>query len=324
MKNEKALVTGGAGFIGSHLVDLLIQEGWKVRVLDNLSMGLRENVNPSAEFLKGDVTVPEDCAAAVRGIDTVFHLAARVTIRGSVHNFGEDARINLLGTLNMLEAAGKRGVRRFLFSSSMAVYADSQSRTPVKETSRTEPLSPYGLSKLAAEKYCLMTSSSFGMEPVILRYFNTYGSRQNYSPYVGVVTLFITNMLLNKPCTIFGSGEQTRDFIHVSDVIRATLQAARCDKAGGEIFNVGTGTGTSVNELALFLSNTIGYNLPFAHAGKQESELEYSVADISKAREMLNFSPQARLEERLADLLQSIRNQQNLSKKGEKGLPQGL
>ncbi len=219
MTAKAILVTGGAGFIGSHLCDALLREGHQVRVLDDLSVGRLENVPKGCEFIRGNILDESVVTQAIRGVDCISHQAARVRVRGSIETFYEDAETNLMGTLHLLRYAGKSGVRRFLYASSMAVYADCDQPIPINETHPTLPASPYGIAKLTAERYVRLVCHSFGIEPVILRYFNTFGTRQAFTPYVGVITIFITRLLQKKGITVFGNGEQTRDFVHVSDVV---------------------------------------------------------------------------------------------------------
>ncbi|MBI5844544.1 MAG: NAD-dependent epimerase/dehydratase family protein [Deltaproteobacteria bacterium] len=302
------LVTGGAGFIGSHLTDLLINEGYRVRVLDDLSTGLAENLNPEAEFVNCDVGDEAGVMDALKGVDTVFHLAARVSIRHSVDSFADDAKTNIMGSLNVFRAASLGRARRVILASSMAVYADEEHGGNVDEGHPAEPLSPYGLGKLTAERYLFMLAKTLGVEPVVLRLFNTYGTRQGFTPYVGAATIFITNALLSKPSPIFGDGLQRRDFVHVSDVARAFLLAAQKNEAAGRILNVGTGVGTTVNELAALVRKTLGRG-DFIPAPAQGSELKNSVADIGAARKVLGYEPQKELSESLFEVVEYIRKE---------------
>lgn len=299
---RKALVTGGAGFIGSHLVERLLGEGLQVQVLDDLSVGVRDNVPAGADLLVGDVRDPDAVDRALDGVDVVFHLAARVSIRASVTHFYQDAEANVMGTLSLLQGCATHKVRRFVYASSMGVYADAPSPAPIAETHATEPISPYGVSKLAGEKYLLCLADALNVEPVILRYFNTYGPRQGYTPYVGVVTIFIKRLLAGEPPVIFGDGEQRRDFVYVGDLVQATILAMQKDVAG-EVFNVGTGRATSVKEIADMLCQKLNPTLRPIYAPEQMGELRYSVADISKARRLLGYEPQGRLEERMDDVI---------------------
>ncbi len=299
---RKALVTGGAGFIGSHLVERLLREGLQVCVLDDLSVGVRDNVPAEAELLVGDVRDANAVDRALDGVDVVFHLAARVSIRASVEHFYDDAQTNVMGTLNVLQGCAAHNVRRLVYASSMGVYADAPSPEPIDETHPTEPISPYGVSKLAGEKYLLCLADALRLEPVILRYFNTYGPRQGYTPYVGVVTIFIKRLLAGEPPIIFGDGEQRRDFVYVGDLVQATVQAMQKDVAG-EVFNVGTGRATSVKEIADMLCQKLNPNLRPIYGPEQMGELRYSVADISKARRLLGYEPKGRLEERIDEVI---------------------
>lgn len=306
MEGRWALVTGGAGFIGSHLVERLLEEGWRVRVLDNLSVGKREHLPPQAEFFYGDVLDREAVQRCCEGIDTVFHLAARVTIRRSVETFVEDARTNILGTLTLLQAAGEAHVRRFILASSMAVYADAPRKTPVGEDHPTEPISPYGIGKLAAERYVLQMGPVLGLEPVVLRFFNTFGPRQGFTPYVGVVTIFTEKILRGEACTIFGDGRQCRDFVDVEDVAWACRLAADAPHAVGEAINIGSGRGTTVLDLAELLRQRLGGGT-FVHAPPHPVELRYSVAKIEKARRLLGYVPRYHLAERIDGVIADIR-----------------
>lgn len=303
---RRALVTGGAGFIGSHLVRARLADGWQVRVLDDLSTGQRAKIPDTAEFLAGDVRDPSISLRACDGIDTLFHLAARVSIRHSVETFCDDADVNLLGTLQLLKAAAECGVRRFVYVSSMAVYAESQVGMPVSETHPTEPLSPYGISKLAAERYVLMMAPRLSIEPVVLRFFNTFGPGQGYTPYVGVATIFITRILRGEPCVIYGDGEQCRDFTHVSDIVQGCRLAADAPAAVGEVFNLGSGVGTTVNALAKLIQAELGAGT-FRHEARDSTELRYSVADISEATRLLGYQPRVRLQDRLSEVVESVR-----------------
>lgn len=297
------LVTGGAGFIGSHLVDALVGRGHPVHVLDNLSVGKRENVHPKAKLFEGDILDVSLLDKALEGVESVFHLAARVAIRDSSNHFFEDARTNLMGTLQLLNRSGIKGIKKFIFASSMAVYADKDRPEPIPETYITEPLSPYGIAKLAAEKYTLLLSSLFGMQGICLRYFNVYGPRQIYSPYVGVITIFIRGLQRGEPPMIFGDGKQCRDFIHVEDVTEANVLALQSD-LGGEILNVGTGKGTTVEQIARLLIQILHPDMEPVHQIRHTGELRNSIADITKIRRLLGFSPRRSLTERIGEIIE--------------------
>jgi UDP-glucose 4-epimerase len=308
MRYKKALVTGGAGFIGSHLSRALLERGVHVVVIDDLSTGKRGNVPQDAEFIEGDIGDVDLLERHVPSTDIIFHLAARVSIRSSVAEFYRDAEINVMGTLNLLRACRNTDVERIIYASSMAVYADSPNALPITETFGAEPLSPYGIAKLASEKYCLNITRELGMNCVALRYFNTYGRGQSFTPYVGVITIFIRQLLAGERPTIFGSGEQRRDFVHVGDVVDATLAAM---EYGGpsDIFNVGSGTGMSVNELASLLCSRINPALTPRHTTEHPGEIQHSVADISKAGRLLHYEPRGRCEGLLDDIIEWNRSQ---------------
>lgn len=302
MKHERILVTGGAGFIGSHLVEALLEKGCSVSVIDNLYMGKRQNVPAEARFFEGDILDASCLARAMEGVDRVVHLAARVAIRDSVDHFFEDARTNLMGTLQVLHHCGKRGVKRFVLASSMAVYGDSQDPTPISESYLQEPISPYGLSKLAAEKYVGLLARQLDLPSICLRYFNVYGPRQTFTPYVGVITIFIRSLQQGRPPTVFGDGNQQRDFVYVGDITRATLLALESDVTG-EVFNVGSGKGTSVNQIARLLIQKLKPGLEPLYAPPQLGEIRHSIADISKIRERLGFRPEGELAEKIDEVI---------------------
>jgi len=302
MDYKKALVTGGAGFIGSHLVRGLLARGVAVVVLDDLSMGRRENVPPDAEFVQGNVLDADLLRQALAGVDVVFHLAARVTIRGSMERFVEDAQTNVMGTLSVLQASAHSSARKFVLASSMAVYSDATAPVPLPETYATEPISPYGISKLASEKYARLICAAAGIEHVSLRFFNTYGPGQSLTPYVGVMTIFINRLLAGQPPVIFGDGEQCRDFVYVGDIVTANLLAMDATTRGQAI-NVGSGHGTTVNELAAMLCRRINPQIKPDNQPAHPGELRNSIADISRARMILNYAPQGRLEAQLDDII---------------------
>ena len=302
MARRRALVTGGAGFIGSHLVERLLSEGLQVVVLDDLSVGKRENVAPDAEFVEGDVRDSDVVADVTSGVDVLFHLAARVSIRASVAGFYGDAQTNLMGTLNVLQACAANDVQRFVYASSMAVYADSPQAIPLPETYRTEPISPYGVAKLASERYAMLVADQAGFQAVALRYFNTYGPRQTFTPYVGVITIFIQRLLRGEAPVIFGDGEQCRDFVYVGDIVEATFKAMMSD-VHGEVMNVGSGTGTSVNGIVALLCARLGLDVVPCHVPQHVGELRNSIADISKARHLLGYDPRGRLEDKMDEII---------------------
>lgn len=299
---ERALVTGGAGFIGSHLVERLLREGLQVVVLDDLSLGKREYVPKDLGFVLGDVRDPAAVSAAVAGVDVVFHLAARVSIRASVSGFCEDAETNLMGTLNVLQACASHRVKKFIYASSMAVYADAPEPVALHESYDTTPISPYGVAKLASERYAMLVAAQSGFDAVALRYFNTYGPRQTFTPYVGVITIFIQRLLRGEAPLIFGDGEQCRDFVYVGDIVDATLRAMT-HGVGSEVFNVGSGRGITVNQIASMLCARLRPDVVPEHVAAHPGELRNSIADIGKARQFLGYEPQARLEDRIHEVI---------------------
>lgn len=299
-----ALVTGGAGFIGSQLTRALLAEGRRVTVLDNLSVGRRDAVPDGARFVHGDVRNEAVVTEALREVDCVFHLAAQVTIRGSFDRFQEDLDTNVMGTARLLHAVDRTRVKWFTLASSMAIYADAESPAPIDESHPTRPLSPYGVGKLAAEDVSHQVLDARGIPFTAVRFFNTYGPGQTYTPYVGVLTIFITRLLRGEPITIFGDGEQQRDFIHVSDIVAGTMAAP--GKTPGR-YNLGTGRGTSLNQLASMVLARLAPNQKPDYAPAQAGELRYSIADIGAARRELGFAPTRSLVADLEDVIAHVR-----------------
>jgi UDP-glucose 4-epimerase len=298
-----ALVTGGAGFIGSHLTRALLAEGRRVTVLDNLSVGRREAVPDGARFVHGDIRDERTLGEALDGVDAVFHLAAQVTIRGSFDRFVEDLDTNVMGTARLLRALDRGAVKWFTLASSMAVYSDASSAAPIDESHPKRPLSPYGAGKLAAEDVASQILEASGIPFTAVRYFNTYGPGQTYTPYVGVLTIFITRLLRGESITIFGDGEQQRDFIHVSDIVAGTMLTP--GKTPGR-YNLGTGRGTSLNQLAAMVLSKLAPGQQPLHAPAQAGELRYSVADIGAARRALGFAPSRSLANDLDEVIAAI------------------
>jgi UDP-glucose 4-epimerase len=300
-----ALVTGGAGFIGSHLCRLLMARGARVTVLDNLTVGRRETVPDGARFVHGDVRDEAAVRNALDGVDCVFHLAARVTVRGSFEHFHEDLDTNVMGTATLLRGLDPAAIRRVVLASSMAVYAESPGPEPIDERHPTAPLSPYGAGKLAAETVSRQVLE--GRIPfTALRYFNTFGPGQTYTPYVGVITIFITNLLRGAAPVIFGDGEQQRDFVHVEDIAEGTAAAAS-GRPG--TYNLGTGRGTTLNALAALLAARIDPALTSRHAPAQPGELRYSIADIAAAREHIGYTPSRSIETDVEGVIVHLRRE---------------
>jgi UDP-glucose 4-epimerase len=299
---QKCLVTGGAGFIGSNLAERLLGDGMQVRVLDNLTTGFMENLEPflgDIEFKQGDVRDLDTLQEVVDGVELVFHQAAVVSVPQSVEDPIEAAMVNDLGTLYVLEAARRAGVRRVVFASSCAVYGDLP-HLPKKETMETRPLSPYAVSKLHGETYAYLYSDLYDIETVCLRYFNVYGPKQDpASPYSGVISIFLDRALQGELPIIFGNGEQFRDFVYVADVVQANLLAAYRDNITGAVINIGTGSSVTVNSLWENISQFVGVEGEPERAEERPGDIRESVADISLARELLTFEPHYSLEEGL-------------------------
>ena len=299
---KQALVTGGAGFIGSHVSQSLLKRGLGVTIVDNLSTGKRENIPAGARFIQGDILDSHLIEGLIPDIDIVFHEAARVSVRSSLTDFYQDAQNNIMGTLNVLRACAKGKVKKIVYASSMAVYADSLQPEPINETYLTEPRSPYGIAKLASEQYCLTITRELGIDCVILRYFNTYGRGQSFTPYVGVITIFIRQLLAGESPVIFGTGEQCRDFVHVADVVDATVRAM--DYSGPrEIFNVGTGAGLSVKDLFSLIRSKVNPSIEPSFTAEHPGEIKNSIADISKAQELMQYHPQGKVEALIEDII---------------------
>jgi UDP-glucose 4-epimerase len=286
----KVLVTGGAGFIGSTLVNLLLQKNHTVRVLDNLSTGYDINVNKKdVEFMLGDIRDKQAVQTAVAGVDTIFHLAASIGNVKSLADPQEDALVNAGGTALLLDEARKANVGRFVYSSSAAIFGELVTM-PIAEDHPQNPDSPYGVSKLAAEKYALCFAKLYGMTAVCLRYFNVYGVRQRYDAYGNVIPIFAHRLYTEKPLTIYGDGEQTRDFINVQDVAMANYLAATVAKES-TVFNVGSGSVITINELAKMVQVYSGISTHVDYAPPRPSEVRHCRADISKLKAQLGFEP---------------------------------
>jgi UDP-glucose 4-epimerase len=290
---RRVLVTGGAGFIGHHLTRALLGRGLAVTVLDDLSMGRRENVPAAARFVAGDVRDARAVRDALDGVDAVLHQAAVVSIRASVEHFVRDAEVNLMGTLTVLREIAARRIPRAVLASSMAVYADSPRPDPLSEDAPTVPIAPYGVAKLAAERYWLMIAAQAGVSATALRYFNTYGPNQTPTPYVGVVTIFIERLLAGAAPRIFGDGEQARDFVHVDDIVSANLAVldAPAPAVAGRVFNVGTGHATSVKEVAAMLIRALAPGTRPERLPAQAGEMRNAIADVRAIREALGWTP---------------------------------
>ncbi len=294
----KILVTGGAGFIGSNIVDALVENGHDVVVVDNLYMGRLKNLNPKAKFYLLDLQAAEISKLfALEKFDVVYHEAAQMDVRRSVENPVFDASVNVLGTLNILQNAVQTGVKKVIFASTGGAVYGEQDYFPADEEHPTRPVSPYGITKLTVEKYLFFYKLTYGLEHVILRYANVYGPRQNPFGEAGVVAIFIEKMLTGGQPIINGDGKQTRDFVYVGDVVRANLLAL--EYPGSNTFNVGTGKETDVNTIFRELNKIIGQNLPEKHGPAKEGEQQRSVIDYSKIKNVLGWKPKITLEEGL-------------------------
>jgi UDP-glucose 4-epimerase len=294
--DQTVLVTGGAGFVGSHIADALVGEN-DVRILDDLSSGRREHVPEGANLVVGDIRDSGILSAAMDGVDLVFHEAALVSVARSVEAPLETEATNVAATLRLLEAA-RREDARVVLASSAAVYGHPES-VPVAEDHPTEPTSPYGVSKLAVDLYARRYATLHDLETVALRYFNIYGPRQRGGDYSGVITAFVEQALAGDPITVHGDGEQTRDFVHVRDVVRANLRAATTDHVG-EAFNVGTGDRVTIAELAERIRDATGSSSPVVHADPREGDIRHSCADVERARRRLGFAATVPLSEGLS------------------------
>ena len=297
--HKRAIVTGGAGFIGSHLVDELIRRGYRVTVVDNLSTGKRANLNPKARFRKADVTRYGDIAPAFQGADVVFHTAALARIQPSIKDPRSTFRANVEGTFNVLMAARGARVRRVVYSASSSAYGD-QKTLPLREDMATRPKNMYALSKCMGEEMCRMFSDLYGLETVCLRYFNVYGPRQtNDGPYATVIGIFFKQMVEGNPLTMVGDGKARRDYTFVSDVVRANILAAESRKVGqGEVINIGCGRNYSVNEVAAGVLGIPPRELAAAirkhlaiYIPPRPGEAKATLANNRKARDILGWQP---------------------------------
>jgi UDP-glucose 4-epimerase len=302
-----ALVTGGAGFIGSHITERLLVEGYRVRILDNFSTGKRENIpeSPRLEVITGDVADFGTVQNAMKNVAIVFHEAAIASVPETVDNPLASERVNYRGTLNVLEAARHAGTRRVMFACSAAVYGDLP-ELPKQENMPLRPLSPYAVDKLASEHACQMYWHLYGLETVSLRYFNVFGPRQDpSSPYSGVISIFADRLQQGRQPAIYGDGEQTRDFVYVSDVVEANMRAATAPAAPGMAINVATGGTITINGLLQTICKI--KNRPFepGYQPGRQGDIRHSRADVSKAAEILEWQPAVGFEAGLRKLFDS-------------------
>ena len=305
------LVTGGAGFIGSHIVRRLVSDGQHVRVVDNLSTGTNsrlDDVRQSIDFLQGDLADEEVSKAAVRGIDCVLHQAAIPSVQRSINNPIGTNRANVTATLNLLESCRQANVRRFVYAASSSAYGDVEV-LPKVESMPVNPLSPYALQKWVGEYYCKLYHRLYRLETISLRYFNVFGPTQDpRSEYSAVIPKFITAILAKKPITVYGDGEQSRDFTYVENIVEANLLAAEASSgAAGNVYNIGCGARVSLNTLIGLLEENIGVKAEVAYANPKAGDVRHSLADIAQARHVLGYEPKVMLNEGLRLTIEAFR-----------------
>jgi len=295
----KALVTGGAGFIGSNLVRTLVRDRHEVTVIDNFLSGYRSNLValPSVRLIEGDIRDEAKVNVAINGADVVFHLAACVGNKRSLDDPFTDSDINVLGTLRILEGARRAGVRKIVVSSSAAIFGELKT-LPIREDHPVEPDTPYGASKLCEEKHCLAYAKLYGLEIVCLRYFNVYGPNQRFDAYGNAIPIFVFQLLQREPLNIFGDGEQTRDFINVADVVQANIKAAHSHGVSGA-FNLGSGSRITINSLVDLIAEASQLRPVVKHGPPRPGDVRHSLADISAARIAFGFEPTVTLNEGL-------------------------
>jgi UDP-glucose 4-epimerase len=293
--DELSLVTGGAGFIGSHLVEALTARGRRVRVFDDFSTGLRDNlthISPAPEVVPGDVGDAAAVAEAMAGVGTVYHLAALASVARSVESPDVSHRACATGTVHVLDAARRAGVRRVVFAASSSAYGGLSDPAGQTEDAPVQPLSPYAAAKLAGELYCQAFAATYGLETVRVRFFNIFGPRQRAdSPYSGVIALFIAAMSAGKTPTVHGDGLQSRDFTYVANAVQALMRAADTPGVSGNVYNVGTGASVTVLDLIAALNRLLGTDLKAVHGDPRAGDVRYSRADIRKARRELGYDP---------------------------------
>lgn len=309
-------MTGGAGFIGSHLVDRLVREGFEVKVIDDLSSGVVENIQhhmgkKDFHFVQGDIRNFDLVKRTVKEVDIVFHEAAISSWMNSWESLSHVNQVNVKGTLTLLKACIDSNVRRLIYASSAAIYGETGFQLQHEELT-PKPISPYGVSKLSAEQYVQVFHKLYGLETVCLRYFNVYGLRQPCGPYCGVIVSFINRISRNESPIIYGDGEQTRDFVNVEDVMNASMLALAEKSAIGEVFNVGTGVSTSVNELADTLRRIMNKTgVESTYVDSRPSDIQHSCADINKAKRVLGYDPKIPLKDGLSELIGGVKVHQN-------------
>ena len=305
---EKVLVTGGSGFIGSHTVDALLRADVRTWVLDDMSTGTKSNLaqhkhDRNLHLVRGSICSHKTVDKLAKRVDAIIHLAAIVSPFMSVQRPDITNNVNVGGTLNLLRATAKHDIKRFVLASSSSVYGET-GHGRIAESAQTNPITPYGASKLAGEKYCRAFCSTFGISTVSLRYFNVYGERQRNNPYSGVIAIFVGNLLRNKRTVLFGDGEQTRDFIHVSDVARANLSALEFRDARGDEINIGTGIATSINNLQELIVQVMNMKrISPVKRPARTGDIRDSCADVGRAKALLGFVPKIDLKVGLTRLV---------------------
>lgn len=317
--NEIALVTGGAGFIGSHLVESLARRGQRVRVVDDFSTGLSSNlahIEPAPEIIEGDVANAAVIQRAVQGVGVIFHLAALASVQRSIEAPEDTHHVCASGTLNVLDTARRAGVRRFVYAASSSAYGIPAGEVQT-ENDPLAPLSPYAAAKLAGEFYAQSFTAAFGLETVRLRFFNIFGPRQRAdSPYSGVIALFLAAMNAGMAPVIHGDGLQSRDFTYVENVAQALIKAAEVPGVSGQVFNVGTGRSITVLDLVANLNRLLGKTLIPKHASPRAGDVRYSLANIERARGALGYEPSVSFEDGLGRTLQWFRQNQSMKAPG--------
>ncbi len=306
----KALVTGGAGFIGSHIAARLIAEGHEVRVLDNFSTGARSNLaafDGSVDVIEGDMQSYERAHTAVQGCEVIFHQAALPSVPRSIQDPLTSNAANVIGTLNLLLASRDSGVRRVVFASSSSIYGADRT-LPKQEERAPMPISPYAVAKLASEGYCRSFSQVYGLETVALRYFNVFGPRQDpLSQYAAVIPRFITALLDEERPVVFGDGEQSRDFTYIDNVVDANLRAASAEGVSGQTFNIACGERISLNRLLDEIRGIVGSELEASYLEPRQGDVKHSLADITRAREQIGYEPMVDFNEGLLRTIEFLR-----------------
>ncbi|MGE5307330.1 MAG: SDR family oxidoreductase [Alphaproteobacteria bacterium] len=308
--SDRYLVTGGAGFIGSHIVKRLVSEGGLVRVVDNLSTGRESrlsDISGEIEFVRGDLADQSVSDSVVRGVEYVLHQAAVPSVQRSVRDPVETNRANVVATLNVLESSRKEGVRRFVYAASSSAYGDTEV-LPKHEDLPANPVSPYALQKFVGEQYCKLYHELYGIETVSLRYFNVFGPGQDpHSEYSAVIPKFITGLLSNRPITVYGDGEQSRDFTYVDNVVEANLLALKQPTAAGRMCNIGCGERISLNTLVRLLEEIIGVKANLNYGDPKPGDVRHSLADITLARRLLGYEPKVMIEEGLRRTVEAMK-----------------